>query len=122
LLSGLNLLLCQRLLRGVCAECRNEHETSASKRDSHGERSAGDDSLGTCAKCGGSGYAGRVLLAEQLPSLEGELARSLWQAADSRSLARIAQSQGMCTLDKLTAEAARAGRVHANEVVRFGLD
>ncbi len=102
LLSGLNLLLCQRLLRGACADCR--------------------DSAGMCATCGGGGYAGRVLLAEQLPPLEGELARTLWQAADTRSLDRIAQSLGMRTLDTLTTEAVRAGHVHANETVRYGLD
>lgn len=122
LLSGLNLLLCQRLLRGACADCRDEQRKSDSNCDSRNELCEGSQSLGKCATCGGSGYAGRVLLAEQLPALDGELARTLWQSADTRSLARVAQSLGMRTLDTLTTEAARAGRVHANEAVRYGLD
>ena len=121
LLSGLNLLLCQRLLRGACADCRNEQRPSGSNGDSHHELREGSQSLDRCATCGGSGYAGRVLLAEQLPPLEGELARTLWQSVDTRSLARISQSLGMRTLDTLTTEAARAGRVHANESIRYGL-
>lgn len=122
LLSSLSLMLCQRLLRGACADCSNAQRQVGSDGEARDDLRQGSGSLRECATCGGSGYAGRVLLAEQLPPLAGELARNLWQASDSRSLARIAQSLGMRTLDTLTTEAVRAARVHANEAVRYGLD
>ena len=128
LLSGLSLLLCQRLLRGACPNCSAGRLRIDAERDGHSQPSAsreqksGIDCSEPCATCGGTGSSGRVLLVEQFPPLEGELARSLWEDGDTRTLASVAQSLGMQTLATLAVQAARVGRIHANETLRYGLE
>lgn len=86
--SALNVLICQRLVRGS----------------------------------GGSGNHGRVLLAEVLPDIEGELARRILQDADTGTLNQVAQSLGMRCLATLADEAIAANRISASEMARHFIE
>lgn len=86
--SALDLLLCQRLLPKPCP-CLAQAENQSER----------------CRECGGTGQAGRLLVAEMLPPLEGELARMILQDADSTEINRAAEASGMTRLAWLTAAA-----------------
>lgn len=112
LLSGLNLLMCQRLLRSTCVCQRklNELKQAESSLDQH--------ALAACPTCGGSGYTGRFLLAEVFPKVEAELARALMADANTQQLEVIAASAGMTTLLHQANEACAEGRTTPSELKR----
>ncbi|MDX1929380.1 MAG: ATPase, T2SS/T4P/T4SS family [Pirellulaceae bacterium] len=103
LLSGLNLLTCQRLLRSACA-CQH---TASQPTD-----------LRACPTCGGSGYNGRFLLSEVLPKVEKDLARALMADANSKQIESIAASSGMLPLLQQATEACDAGQTTTAELKR----
>ena len=100
LLSGLNLLICQRLLRATCT-CQQ-----------------GPSVPTQCSHCGGSGYNGRFLLAEVLPEIEMDLARALMTDSNTKQIEAIAASSGMKTLLQQASEACNAGRTTSAELKR----
>jgi general secretion pathway protein E len=104
LLSGLNLLMCQRLLRAACGclpGAPTDHEFSSA-----------------CPACGGSGYTGRFLLTEVLPQVETDLARAIVADAGPQQLEAIAKSAGMKTLTQQATEAITQGRTTSVEFKR----
>jgi len=105
LLSGLNLLMCQRLLRAACGCQRIEPQR-------------GDEAVTACPTCGGSGYTGRFLLAEVLPEVEMELARALMSDTNTKQLESIAKSAGMISLLQQATEACAEGRTTSTELTR----
>ena len=105
LLSGLNLLICQRLLRSTCT-CQQATPQAASEVPLH------------CSHCGGSGYNGRFLLAEVLPEIEMDLARALMTDSNTKQIEAIAASSGMKTLLQQASEACNAGRTTSAELKR----
>ncbi len=98
--SALNVLLCQRLIRGRCASCNGTSQLNSAAID--------------CSRCAGTGYAGRVLLAEFFPRIEGELAKAILQDVDTQSLNRTAELLGMLSLERLVAEAVASAASPAN--------
>ncbi len=95
--SALNLLLCQRLVRGACNACQGRGDVS-------------------CSVCHGTSYAGRILLAELFPTIDGELASLLASEPNTETLQRAAERQGMQSLYTLAAQAVTHGQIHANQV------
>lgn len=89
--SGLALLTCQRLLRKVC-QCQNSKSVEA-----------------ICPACGNSGYSGRLLLAEMLPEVTGELSQAITTDADAKQLLRAAQHLGMQSLEAQATVAVTTG-------------
>jgi general secretion pathway protein E len=113
--SALNLLLCQRLLRRLCSQCDGSL-ASAPASD------LTSDLPQRCPSCLGTGFQGRLLLAEWLPELSGELAKIVMQDADCGTINRAAQSQGMETLAKLASTAVAAGQIPASELRRHFIE
>ncbi len=104
LLSGLNLLLCQRLLKAAC-RCQ-------------WQQVANQESAASCTDCGGRGYTGRFLLAESFPRVEMELARAIMADADSRQLEMLARAAGMDSLAEQATEAVSQQRTTNTEFRR----
>ncbi len=112
--SGLRAVIFQRLVRRLCS-C---------------SRPAGpeDDRLGLdvpqsrvavgCEACGGTGYAGRAVLAEMLLPDERALAEAVLARADVAALERLALAGGMIDRWTRATEAIAAGTTSAAEVRR----
>jgi type II secretory ATPase GspE/PulE/Tfp pilus assembly ATPase PilB-like protein len=88
--SGLALLLHQRLLRKLCSCAR-----AAEEAELLGLPVAQAKTAAGCSACQQSGYRGRLVTAEQLPPLAGELAAAVLRHADAAELQTLAESAGL---------------------------
>lgn len=93
--SGLRAMLHQRLVRRLCACAK-----------------AG------CPECRHTGYRGRLVLAELLPPLVGELGAAVLARRDAVELARLATAAGMTTIAQRAASAVATGQTDSAEVLR----
>jgi type IV pilus assembly protein PilB len=98
LASSLNAVVAQRLARRLCVHCRREYAADAE------ELGVADQSMSEhvllyaavgCAKCQGTGYAGRVALREVM-SVHGEVRALVESSAEEIFAAAV--RQGMTTL------------------------
>lgn len=85
--SGLNGVLSQRLLRRTC-ECRRAVNSQS------------ESNAGACDVCRGSGYAGRLLLAELLVPDDPQVAEAILNRRDTKALAETLQATGMVSFDE----------------------
>ncbi len=92
--SGLVGVIALRLARRLCPACSAPARVSADLLglDVRSARVA----IG-CPACRGTGYAGRVVLAEMLPPLDGDLGRATLDRADVRQMEAVAVAAGMVT-------------------------
>ena len=95
LTSGLKGILNQRLVRRVCNAC-------------HGKG---------CDACGGTGYHGRLLLAELL-TLTEPLRQAILAKSDTITLEAAAAQQGRPTVWSAAEAAVQAGKTNADEIAR----
>ncbi|AMV39817.1 GspE/PulE family protein [Planctomyces sp. SH-PL62] len=118
--SGLRAMVALRLARKLCPSCSIETDDPtaflgipvASARIARG-----------CAECGGSGYSGRLVLAEMLPPLDDDLGRAVLARADVRRLEAIAVEAGMKTRWARASAAVAEGRTSPAEIRRvLGMD
>jgi type II secretory ATPase GspE/PulE/Tfp pilus assembly ATPase PilB-like protein len=93
--SGVRAVLHQRLVRRLCTCAK-----------------AG------CAECRHTGYRGRIVLAELLPPLAGDLSEAVLSRRDAHELARLAAAAGMTTVAQRAAAAQAAGQTDSAEVLR----
>jgi type IV pilus assembly protein PilB len=103
--SSLNLIVAQRLARKLCTECREPYESEEGSI----YRAVG------CARCGDSGYNGRVALFELLP-VRGEI-RSLVESSTDAIFA-AAVREGMKTLREDGLRLCREGLSSLEEIRR----
>ena len=74
-----------------------------------------------CERCGGSGYHGRLLLAEMLTAPAGEIGRAVLSRDDSARIEQLAVSAGMVTRWQRAYTAVESGATSPQEVRRvFG--
>jgi type II secretory ATPase GspE/PulE/Tfp pilus assembly ATPase PilB-like protein len=121
--SGIRAMLHQRLVRRLC-ECA----VGNALRDVPSAVAGNDPFLGLpiasarvavgCPQCSHTGYRGRVMLAEQLPPLVGDLGRAVLARSDARELARLAVTAGMTTVFERACRAAEAGVTDPAEIRR----
>lgn len=115
--SGLLVVLNQRLVRSLC-DC-------AAWSDRPEDRLGLDVSrcrvpVG-CEKCGGTGYAGRMVLAELLRPGHRETGRSILDRSDAATIEANAVAAGMIDHLRRATEAVAEGRTSAAEIRRtFG--
>jgi len=112
--SGVLAILCQRLVRRLCSCARNTDKA--------------EDLLGLeveyamvpvgCEVCGGTGYRGRLLLAEMLLATRTELGRAILSRSDSAQLEQLAIESGMVTRWDRARQAVEAGETSPAEVRR----
>ncbi|MBK8976339.1 MAG: type II/IV secretion system protein [Planctomycetes bacterium] len=98
LTTAIRGVLAQRLVRGVCTEPKCMH--------------LGEE----CPRCGGSGYAGRVPLAEWVP-MTSELRTAVLRRSDGEALTEAAYGDGFRSLYE-SGDAAVAARRTTSEEVR----
>jgi type II secretory ATPase GspE/PulE/Tfp pilus assembly ATPase PilB-like protein len=112
--SGLLGVLSQRLVRRLC-DCSR---SGASPDDHPGFAVTRCRMPQGCERCGQTGYAGRLLLAESLNPRLPELGRAILSRTDSGSLEQIALAAGMQTILQRAAAAVEEGRTSPVEVRR----
>jgi type IV pilus assembly protein PilB len=97
--SAVNLIVAQRLVRRICAECKQEHTYSDEEMHAFGiTREEGPFYKGSgCDVCNGTGYKGRQGLYEVM-SCTSQLRRSILRGMSTEELREVAVSEGMLTL------------------------
>lgn len=112
--SGVLAIVCQRLMRRLCA-CAQATDAPESRlglsvtqvRIPRG-----------CEQCSGTGYRGRLLLAEMLVPDHSDLGRAILSRDDAAKLEQLAIKCGMVTQREQACAAVEAGVTSAQEVLR----
>jgi general secretion pathway protein E len=112
--SGVLAILSQRLVRRLCACSRAEDDPAARL----GLDVARLRLPVGCPACGGTGYRGRLVLAEMLTPQRNELGQAILSRSDSSTLERLAVKAGMVTRWQRACQAIDAGLTSAAEVRR----
>ncbi len=115
--STLNAVLAQRLVRRLCAQCRERFEPAPETLEALGVEPAGFDHLWRpvgCGACGGSGYRGRIAVLELLV-MDAEIERLVLARGEARDIQAAA---GMRTMLEDGLVKARAGLTTLDEVLR----
>lgn len=112
--SGLRGVINQRLMRRLCscAVPANHEQQKLGLSIARAQVALG------CEKCLQTGYSGRMVLAELLPPLEGELAAAVLERRDSRALQTAALAAGMTSLLQGACRLVETGQTAAAEVRR----
>lgn len=117
--SGIRGLLSQRLVRRLCS-CSQSIKSDAQKL---GLPVKTGRAAGKCEACIFTGYSGRLVLAELLPPLEGELAAAVLARRDSQALFSLAVSAGLVPLFARACQAVETGQTDPAEIRRvLGFD
>jgi general secretion pathway protein E len=101
--SGLQALVAQRLVRRLC-ECAVKSDDAKLPQG--------------CAACSGTGYRGRMVLAELLPPLVRELGELVLAKADAHRLAAAARAAGLIPLAERAQAALQYGQTSLAEIHR----
>jgi general secretion pathway protein E len=121
--STLNAVLAQRLVRRLCEDCREPYVPAGpiEVRGENGEtRRIAVERLyhpKGCPACGGTGFHGRVALAEFL-IMDSAIARLVLERAEARDIAAAAEAGSMRSLFDDGLLKAQAGLTTLEEVVR----
>jgi general secretion pathway protein E len=122
LASSLRCVIGQRLVRVLCEHCRRPSQEvlslgragAAPLPDRHW------DAVG-CERCFGTGYSGRLVIAEVL-SIDDELRALIRPDAQMAQIEAVARSKGMTTMIMDGLAKCRAGTTTQEEVRRVALD
>ena len=94
--SGISCVLCQRLVRKLCPVCAKKQTERIALTIGREHCEIAEYSLPKgCEQCHGTGYAGRVLLAESLPLENAGVMRAMFDRPDMQSIAELAVQHGM---------------------------
>ena len=118
--SSLDSVLAQRLLRLICANCREEYQTKASPamRLEPGRELPQTAWRGRgCRECQGSGYRGRTCICE-LMNVTEEVRAAILERASAGEIRKIAAKQGMRSLRSDGWRLVLDGRTTIEEVLR----
>jgi general secretion pathway protein E len=120
--STLNAVLAQRLVRRLCAACRELYAPSDAELTALGpelinHRPARLYHARGCPACGGSGYRGRVAILELL-TMDEALGRLVLARAEAREIERAARSAGMRPMLADGLLKCEAGETTVEEVLR----
>jgi type IV pilus assembly protein PilB len=119
LASSLTMVIAQRLVRRVCEECREEYEPGDEVRyrvGMPGDRTPVYRGHG-CASCGGTGYLGRVAVAEFYKPTNA-IRKMINERASEADLRFAARQAGLVPLREDALAKIRAGITSPDEVMR----
>ncbi len=111
LTSGVRAVLHQRLVRKLCS-------CAADATDLLGLPVKRARAARGCEICRSTGYCGRLVLAEMLPPLVGDLGRAVRHCSDLGELSRLAAADGMTSVLMRACAAVEAGQTDPAEVRR----
>ncbi|HSD78787.1 MAG TPA: ATPase, T2SS/T4P/T4SS family [Solirubrobacteraceae bacterium] len=118
--SAVGCVVAQRLTRTLCAHCKRRTILSAAVLRDHGYPAHMDleayEAVG-CARCGGSGYKGRLGLYEVM-AITDEIRELIVQRAPADAIAEVAVRQGMRRLREDGLQKVHEGRTSVAEVAR----
>jgi general secretion pathway protein E len=120
LVSALNAILAQRLVRLICPHCARAHEPDAAllAEARIGDATSWHFRTGRgCRECRGSGYKGRMALAE-LMILNDEMRELITARAPVRQLKEAARHAGTRLLRDAALDAVRQGKTTLEEINR----
>ncbi len=112
--SGVLGILCQRLVRRLC-QCK---QPAAVDPTEEGIPASKAWTAAGCPDCLGSGYRGRLVLAELMESSPTELGRAILSRDDAGRLEELAIQAGMVPIRQQATRAVEAGETSAQEVRR----
>jgi type IV pilus assembly protein PilB len=120
--TSVNLIQAQRLIRRICANCKEEHAVPAPAIIEVGFSTSEAGEIQTfkgrgCDKCNGTGYKGRIGLYEVMEISE-ELRELILIGASALELRKKAVEDGMVTLRGSGLQKIREGVTTIEEVVR----
>jgi type II secretory ATPase GspE/PulE/Tfp pilus assembly ATPase PilB-like protein len=112
--SGLLAILNQRLFRRLCP-CAEPTDDPDARLGLAVERAMGPRG---CSQCGGTGYRGRLVLAEMLTLSRGELARAVLARSETAVIERLAAEAGMVSRWQRACRAVDEGLTSPAEIRR----
>lgn len=120
--EALRLTVSQRLLRRLCTTCRAPDEQSRGQAQRYGLREGETiyRAVG-CARCGGTGYRGRLPIFEVIP-IGGEQIELIRAGAPVDALRRSAATAGVQLLSQSVAANVAAGLTSLEEAVRVSVN
>lgn len=121
LMSSLNGVVVQRLLRQLCSSCKGSRAPTVEEQNwlarmghdpvAHAPRAMG------CTQCRGTGYAGRFVISE-VHCIQDALRDAVTEGAPLSALKALAAAQGVTSLAPRAAEQVLQGRTTLEEVRR----
>ncbi len=114
ILSGILAIVSQRLVRRLC-DCK---QPTDSQGQALGLNVSAMHVATGCPKCHGTGYRGRVPIAEMLTLQQTDLAPAVLARLDAAQLEHRAVACGMVTLERRACQAVEQGLTSPAEVVR----
>src|SRR6202008_3302094 len=120
--TSVNLIQAQRLIRRICKDCKQEHQTPVEALVEVGFSPEEVKSMKTykgkgCATCNNTGYKGRIGLYEVM-EITDEIRELILIGASALELRKKAIDDGMITLRESGLHKIRAGVTTCEEVVR----
>ena len=120
--TSVNLIQAQRLIRRICKDCKQEHQTPAEALIEVGFSSEEGKTIKTykgkgCATCNNTGYKGRIGLYEVM-EITDEIRELILIGASALELRKKAVDDGMITLRESGLHKIRSGVTTPEEVVR----
>jgi type IV pilus assembly protein PilB len=120
--SAVNLVVAQRLVRRVCAECRTEEDVGAEALLELGVK---EEELGTfkcykgegCVACNNTGYRGRMALYEVMP-LHEQIRELVLLGASAAEIKKESIRLGMITLRRSGINKLKQGVTSIEEIIR----
>ncbi|MGH7140365.1 MAG: GspE/PulE family protein, partial [Pirellulales bacterium] len=112
--SGILAIVSQRLVRRLC-QCARQAEDEERRLGLPIKKMKAAQG---CSDCRGTGYRGRMVLAEMLPVQHNDLARAILSRADRARLQEFAVESGMVPLIDRACQAIDAGLTTPAEVRR----
>jgi type IV pilus assembly protein PilB len=119
--AALNVVLAQRLVRRICAKCRQEYEPPRPLRKAIERMGVGIEKFHKgvgCRKCRNTGYSGRLGVHELL-FINDELRDAIVAEQSVADLRRIAATYGMITLRHDGFRKVREGLTSLEEIIQI---
>ena len=120
--SGISCVLCQRLVRKLCPSCAEKQTDGMTLAVGREQFEIAEYSLPKgCDRCNGTGYAGRVLLAESLPLENPGVMRAMFDRPDMQAIGELAVQNGMIPMSTRAVDLIESHVSSPNEIRRvFG--